>query len=130
MNLLSASLSGAAIAALVAALVVTALYLLKPPPRRLLVPSSLIWDRVLRESLRNSDRLRWWLSLLLAAVIAVSMVVAVTRPQLTGAGEAADRLVLVARQLADARHPNDRRCDPLDPRAGQSARDARTTQRG
>ncbi|HKQ22908.1 MAG TPA: BatA domain-containing protein [Burkholderiales bacterium] len=95
MNLLSASLSGAAIAALAAALVVTALYLLKPPPRRLLVPSSLIWDRVLRESLRNSDRLRWWLSLLLALVIAVSIVVAVTRPQLTSAGEAADRLVLV-----------------------------------
>ena len=95
MNLLSASLSGAAIAALAAALIVTALYLLKPPPRRLLVPSSLIWDRVLRESLRNTDRLRWWLSLFLAAVIAVSIVVAVTRPQLTGTGEASDRLVLV-----------------------------------
>ncbi len=95
MNLLSASPLWAAIAALAAALVVTALYLLKPPPRRLLVPSSLIWDRVLRESHRNRDRLRWWLSLLLAAVIAVSIVVAVTRPQLTGAGEAADRLVLV-----------------------------------
>ena len=95
MNLLSASPSGAAILALAAALVVTALYLLKPPPRRLLVPSSLIWDRVLRESLRTSDRLRWWLSLLLAAVIVVSIVVAVTRPQLTGAGEAVERLVLV-----------------------------------
>ncbi|MEK6208960.1 MAG: hypothetical protein AABM64_01120 [Pseudomonadota bacterium] len=95
MNLLSASPLWAAIAALAAALVVTTLYLLKPPPRRLLVPSSLIWDRVLRESHRNSDRLRWWLSLLLAAVIAVSIVAAVTRPQLTGAGEAADRLVLV-----------------------------------
>ena len=95
MNLLSASLSGAAIAALAAALVVTALYLLKPPPRRLLVPSSLIWDRVLRDSHRTSDRLRWWLSLLLAVVIAVSIVIAVTRPRLTGAGGAADRLVLV-----------------------------------
>ncbi|HEV8693182.1 MAG TPA: hypothetical protein VGQ93_03195, partial [Lysobacter sp.] len=95
MTLLSASPLWAAIAVLAAALVVTALYLLKPPPRRLLVPSSLIWDRVLRESHRNSDRLRWWLSLLLAAVIAVSIVIAVTRPQFTGAGEAADRLVLV-----------------------------------
>ncbi len=95
MNLLSASPPWAAFAALAAALVVTVLYLLKPPPRRLLVPSSLIWDRVLRESHRSSDRLRWWLSLLLAAVIAVSIVVAVTRPQFTGAGEAADRLVLV-----------------------------------
>jgi hypothetical protein len=94
-NLLSAAPLWAAIAALAAVLVVTALYLLKPPPRRMLVPSSLIWDRVLRESHRSSDRLRWWLSLLLAAIIAVSIVVAVTRPQLTGAGEAADRLVLV-----------------------------------
>lgn len=95
MNLLSAPPLGAAIAVLAAVLVVTALYLLKPPARRLLVPSSLIWDRVLRESHRNSDRLRWWLSLLLAAFIAVSIVVAITRPQLTGAAEAADRLVLV-----------------------------------
>jgi hypothetical protein len=94
-NLLSAAPLWAAIAALAAVLVVTALYLLKPPPRRMLVPSSLIWDRVLRESHRSSDRLRWWLSLLLAAVIAVSIVVAVTRSQLTRAGEGADRLVLV-----------------------------------
>jgi len=94
-NLLSAAPLWAAIAALATVLVVTALYLLKPPPRRMLVPSSLIWDRVLRQSHHSSDRLRWWLSLLLAAVIAVSIVAAVTRPQLTGAGEAADRLVLV-----------------------------------
>jgi len=95
MNLFWAAPLWAAIAALAAALVVTTLYLLKPPPRRVLVPSSLIWDRVLRESHRSSDRLRWWLSLLLAAIIAVSIVIAVTRPKLTGAGEAADRLVLV-----------------------------------
>lgn len=95
MNLLSVSPLWAAIAVLATALVVTALYLLKPPPRRHLVPSSLIWDRVLRESHRSSDRLRWWLSLLLAAIIAASIVVAVTRPQLTGAGETVDRLVLV-----------------------------------
>jgi len=90
MNLLSAAIAG-----LVAALVVTGLYLLKPPPRRLLVPSSLIWDRVLRESHRSSDRLRWWLSLLLSAIIAVSMAVVVVRPQLSGAGGTADRLVIV-----------------------------------
>jgi hypothetical protein len=94
-NLLSAAPLWAAIAALATVLVVTALYLLKPPPRRMLVPSSLIWDRVLRQSHRSRDRLRWWLSLLLAAVIAVSIVAAVTRAQLTAAGEAADRLVLV-----------------------------------
>ncbi len=95
MNLLPVSLLWAAIAALAAALIVTALYLLRPPPRRFLVPSSVIWDRVLRESHPSSDRLRWWLSLLLAVVIAVSIVVAVTRPQLSDATEGVDRLVLV-----------------------------------
>ena len=95
MNLFWAAPAWAAIAALAATLVVFALYLLKPPPRRMLVPSSLIWDRVLRESHRSSDRLRWWLSLLLAAVIAMSIILAVTSPQLTGAREAADRLVIV-----------------------------------
>src|SRR6185436_1244863 len=38
------------------------------------VPSSVIWDRVLRESRPRGDRLRWWLSLLLAALIVTGMV--------------------------------------------------------
>lgn len=95
MNALALSPFWAAVVALATALAVAALYRLKPPPRRLLVPSSLIWDRVLREGHHSTDRLRWWLSLLLAGLIAVSIVFAVTGPQPAGTGEAARRLMLV-----------------------------------
>ena len=30
------------------------LYWLKPPPRRVIVPSTLLWDRLLREKKRNT----------------------------------------------------------------------------
>ena len=48
------------------AAVVLLLYQLPSPPRRLSIPSALIWQRVLRERKRRPERLRWWLSLLLA----------------------------------------------------------------
>ena len=51
--------------------IVAVLYWLKPPPRTVVVASSLVWDRVLRESHPSPDRLRWWLSLLLAALIEI-----------------------------------------------------------
>lgn len=85
----------AGMAAVCGVALVVALYLLKPPPRRLLIPSGLIWERVLRESHRSRDWLRWMLSVLLAALIAVAIVIAVTRPQLGDAGEGASRLILV-----------------------------------
>lgn len=95
MNLLALPALWAAVAAACAAALVVALYLLKPPPRRLLIPSSLIWERVLRESHRSSDWLRWLLSVLLAVLIAVAIVIAVTRPQLGDAVEGASRLIVV-----------------------------------
>ncbi|MEO8628567.1 MAG: BatA domain-containing protein [Betaproteobacteria bacterium] len=82
------------ILAVVAAAVVL-LYLLKPSPRRLLVASTLIWRRVLSSRKRVPDRLRWWLSLLLALSIALCVALAFTRPQLTGLGEQAQRVALV-----------------------------------
>lgn len=95
MNLLALPVLWAGVAAASAVALVVALYLLKPPPRRLLIPSSLIWERVLRESHRSSDWLRWLLSVLLAALIAVAIVIALTRPQLGDAVEGASRLILV-----------------------------------
>ena len=65
----------------VAALVV-GLYLLRPTPRRLVVSSSLIWQRVLKERKRKPERLRWWLSLLLALAVALSIAAALTRPEI------------------------------------------------
>jgi Ca-activated chloride channel homolog len=83
--------------ALLAAVAATVLllYLLKPSPRRLTVASTLIWRRVLRERKRTPDRLRWWLSLLLAAAIALSVALALTRPEVRVIGGTAQRVVLV-----------------------------------
>jgi hypothetical protein len=95
MNPLALSASGALVAAVMGMALVALLYLLKPPLRRFIVPSSLIWDRVLKQTHAGKDRLRWWLSVLLAAVIVVAIVVAITRPQLLPTGGAGARLVLV-----------------------------------
>jgi len=82
--------------ALVAAVgIVALLYWVKPPPRTVVVPSSLVWDRVLRESHPSPDRLRWWLSLLLAALIAAAMVGAVVPLRAAGPGEAVSKLIVV-----------------------------------
>jgi Aerotolerance regulator N-terminal len=82
--------------ALVAAVgIVAALYWLKPPPRTVVVPSSLVWDRVLRESHPRPDRLRWWLSLLLAALIAAAMVSAVVPLRAAAPGGAVSKLIVV-----------------------------------
>jgi len=84
----------AALLAAVAAVVVL-LYLLKPSPRRLTVSSTLIWRRVLRERKRTPDRLRWWISLLLAALIALSLALALTRPEVAAVGGKVQQVVLV-----------------------------------
>ena len=75
--------------------VVALLYWLKPPPRRVVVPSSLVWDRVLRETHPGSDRLRWWLSLLLAALIAAVVVSAIVPLSPAGTSGVASKLILV-----------------------------------
>ena len=51
------------------ALVTVLLYLLRPPARRVTVPSLLIWARLGAVHHRNAFGLRWWLSLLLALAI-------------------------------------------------------------
>ena len=95
MNPLALGPGGAAIALLAGVAAMVALYLLKPPLRRYVVPSSLIWERVLRQTHAGRDRLRWWLSLLLAALIVAAIVLAVVRPQSVAPGGAGGRLVLV-----------------------------------
>lgn len=65
---------------LTAALLVT-LYLLRPPPSTVVVPSNLIWHRVIKGRRDKSDSRRWWLSLLLALGIGVLMALASARPQ-------------------------------------------------
>ncbi|HYJ19846.1 MAG TPA: hypothetical protein VEW72_11805 [Burkholderiales bacterium] len=95
MNPLALSATAATVAALLGVALVFLLYLLKPPLRRFLVPSSLIWERVLKQTHAGNDRLRWWLSVLLAALIAVAIVVAVVRPELIPTATGGTKLLLV-----------------------------------
>lgn len=76
--------------------VVAALYWLQPPPRKIVVASSLLWERVLRERPPGTDRLRWWLSLLLASVIA-ALIVSAVLPMHRAAGGTAE---VAAKRLA------------------------------
>ena len=71
------------------------LYLLKPSPRRLSIASALIWQRVLERRKRRPERVRWWLSLLLAMLIALSVAAALNRPEVVALTGAASDVVLV-----------------------------------
>ncbi len=84
---LSPAMAGLLLAATAAT--VGILYWLKPPPKRVVVPSNLLWNRLMREKKKQTflDRLRWWISLLLAIAIGLSVAMALTRPELGGAGD-------------------------------------------
>ena len=92
-----AALSTGSAVLLLAAVVgaVVLLYLLKPSPRRITVSSTLIWRRVLRSRRRAPDRLRWWMSLLLATLVALCVALALTRPRMGSSSTALHGLVLV-----------------------------------
>ena len=73
------------------------LYWLKPPPRRLVVPSRLLWNRLLKEKRRSTflDRLRWWMSLMIALTIGLSVAAAMGRPEFSWAGGDIPRMTIV-----------------------------------
>ena len=73
------------------------LYWLKPPPQRVVVPSTLLWDRLLKEKKRNTllDRLRWWLSLMLALIIGLSVASGMGRPELSSRGRDVRNITVV-----------------------------------
>lgn len=84
------------LAALVAGAVV-ALYFLKLRHRRVLIASSLLWKRVLDERQAHSliERLRWWLSLLLALTIALLIGMSLPRPVVPAITGATAKTVIV-----------------------------------
>ena len=86
-------MSSVAVLAAVAALVL-GLYLLKPPPRRMLTASNFIWEQVVRQTRQVLDRWRWWVSLMLAMLIACIIAGAMLRPPASAAG-GAGRMVIV-----------------------------------
>ena len=79
------------------AVMVAVLYWLKPPPRRIVVPSRLLWNRLLKEKRRSTllDRLRWWISLIIALAIGLSVAAAMGRPEFSWSGGDLPRMTIV-----------------------------------
>ena len=93
---LSPAMAGLLLAATTASVIV--LYWLKPPPKRVVVPSSLLWSRLLREKKKKTflDRLRWWISLMIAIAIGLSVATALGRPEIgSGDNEIRDITVVI-----------------------------------
>jgi len=105
------SLSPAMVGALLAAtaVAIAILYWLKPPPTRVIVPSSILWNRLLRERKRTTflDRLRWWISLLIALTIGLSVAMAMSRPELSGGGEPGKITVVIDNSATMATRTSD-----------------------
>ena len=97
MSFLALSPAMAALLLAATAAVVGALYWLKPPPRIVIVPSKLLWDRLLREKRRSNwlDRLRWWVSLIVALAIGLSVAMALGRPEMNSAGNERRNMTIV-----------------------------------
>jgi hypothetical protein len=89
---------------------IVGLYLLKPSPKKIIVSSTLLWSRVVKERRRRSDRLRWWLSLLLAATIGILLALALGRPELGASLEGREKVtILVDNALTMATRTSDGR---------------------
>jgi Ca-activated chloride channel family protein len=71
------------------------LYLLKPRTVRVVVPSTLLWRRVLRTRRRTPDRWRWLLSLLVALAAGLSLALALTHPDWRVLGAGRERTVVI-----------------------------------
>jgi len=74
---------GAALA-LVTSAIIIALYFLKHRRRRLVISSALLWKRVLANRMENSlfERLRRFLSILIAVIIGLLVAMAIARPEI------------------------------------------------
>ncbi len=97
MNFLSLSPAMAGLLLAATAAAVGVLYWLKPPPRIVIVPSKLLWARLLRERRRSNwlDRLRWWVSLIVALAIGLSVAMALGRPEMDSAGNERRNMTIV-----------------------------------
>jgi hypothetical protein len=75
--------------------VILFLYWLRPPPQRVVVPSTFIWARVLKERKRRSDFWRWLVSLLLALAAGLALAFALGRPEIEALSGRARRIAVV-----------------------------------
>ena len=69
-----------ALGVLLTAGIIVLLYWVRPEPQPVVVPSNLIWRRVLDERRRREDFWRWLISLLIALLAALAVVMAMARP--------------------------------------------------
>ncbi len=112
MNFLAMTPLQAALLGAVTAMAVIAMYLLKLRHRRVVVSSSILWTRVLDERHAHSlwERLRKFISILIAVTIALLLALALARPQitwLTGSDEGVvivlDTSATMATRMSDGR---------------------------
>jgi hypothetical protein len=90
-------ITGPAVAALLAltAGAILFLYWLKPPPQRVVVPSTFLWARVLKERKRRSDFWRWLVSLAVALAVGLALAAALGRPEIEALSGKARRIAVV-----------------------------------
>ena len=82
---------------IVAAVAAAAVFAIRPRPQRQAIASLTIWQRVLGDARKRSfwDRVRWIVSLVLTAVIALAIAIAVTRPVPRTAASSSGRALIV-----------------------------------
>lgn len=83
-----------ALGVLLTAGIVVVLYWVRPEPQPVVVPSNLIWRRVLDERRRREDFWRWLVSLVIALLAGLAVILAVAQPLPEGAARGG-RVVVV-----------------------------------
>ena len=75
--------------------VIVFLYWLRPPPQRVVVPSTWIWARVLKERKRRSDFWRWLVSLIIALLVGLMIASSIGKPEVEALSGRARRIAIV-----------------------------------
>ena len=83
-----------ALGVLLTAGIIVVLYWVRPEPQPVVVPSNLIWRRVLDERRRREDFWRWLVSLVIALLAGLAVILAVSQPIPEGAARGG-RIVVV-----------------------------------
>lgn len=83
-----------ALGLLLTAAIIVVLYWVRPEPQPVVVPSNLIWRRVLDERRRREDFWRWLVSLAIALLAGLAVILAVAQPIPEGAARGG-RIVVV-----------------------------------
>jgi hypothetical protein len=91
------ALSGPTVLALMGAVAIATVlaYLLRPPVRRIAVPSVVIWSKIGAARRRRRFGWRWWISLGLALVVGALLSLVLARPEIRSLGWAIQYDVLV-----------------------------------